>query len=124
MHELAVCQALLDQVEAIAVQRDASAVTLIVVRIGPLAGVVAPLLERAFSIAKQGTLATKASLLVEQLPVQVACDRCGARTTVQANRLVCGECGDWRTKVVSGDELVLASVELVTPRPTAEPARC
>ena len=29
-----------------------------------------------------------------------------------ANRLVCGSCGDYRTQLVSGDELLLASLEL------------
>jgi hydrogenase nickel incorporation protein HypA/HybF len=29
------------------------------------------------------------------------------------NRLLCGACGDWHTQVISGDELLLESVELI-----------
>jgi hydrogenase nickel incorporation protein HypA/HybF len=30
------------------------------------------------------------------------------------NRLTCAACGDWHTRVISGDELLLESVELET----------
>ena len=42
MHELAICQSLIDQVEVIAVERNAQCVTTIVVAIGPLSGVEKP----------------------------------------------------------------------------------
>lgn len=114
MHELSVCQGMLDQVAAIAGRHDATAVTSIVVRIGPLSGVVPELLAQAFPLARAGTVAADAELVIEPAPVRVRCETCGAETEASVNRLVCGECGDWRTRLVSGDELVLKSVELVT----------
>jgi len=122
MHELSVCQALLGQVATIARQRNAKDVALIVVRIGPLAGVVPELLKRAYSIAKHGTVAQNASLVIESLPVRVLCNQCGEETAARPNRLLCGRCGDWRTKVVSGEELLLASVELITQTPILDVA--
>ena len=50
MHELAVCQSLLRQVEEIARRDNARRVELIRLRIGPLSGVVGELLEQAFSL--------------------------------------------------------------------------
>jgi hydrogenase nickel incorporation protein HypA/HybF len=44
--------------------------------------------------------------------VRVRCRTCRAETDAEPNRLVCGTCGDFRTDLISGDELLLVSVEL------------
>ncbi|HEY4645421.1 MAG TPA: hydrogenase maturation nickel metallochaperone HypA [Steroidobacteraceae bacterium] len=113
MHELAVCQALLDEVERIARARRAKRVAAVRVRVGALAGVEPELLQRAYEVARAGTLAEDASLAIEDSPVRVYCPRCGNEGTVQVPRLVCAACGEWRTEVVAGDDLTLMSVELV-----------
>ncbi len=113
MHELSVCQALLGQVETIARSHGAQGVSRVIVRIGPLAGVEPTLLQQAYPIACAGTFANGAELIIERLPVRVRCEQCGAESEVPANRLLCVACGDWRTQLIGGDELLLASVELV-----------
>jgi hydrogenase nickel incorporation protein HypA/HybF len=112
MHELAICQSLMDQVERIALERNAQCVTSIIVGMGPLSGVEAQLLKNAYSIASVGTVAEHAELVFEFLPVRVKCTQCGSETEALPNKLVCKHCGDWRTTLVSGDELLLMSVEL------------
>ncbi len=113
MHELSVCQAMLDQVALIADRHRARGVSNIIVRIGPLSGVEPDLLAQAFPIARAGTIAEDAKLVIESMPIRVRCDRCGAESEVEANRLLCRQCGGHRTRVISGDELLLASVELI-----------
>jgi len=113
VHELAVCQALIDQVEEIALRERADRVLSIRLGIGPLSGVEPHLLEQAFSIARAGGVAAGAELLIDNLPVQVSCDQCGQTTDALPARLLCGACGNWRTRLVSGDELQLLHVELV-----------
>ncbi len=113
MHELSVCIALLDQVEVIAREHRAVRVDKIVLRIGPLSGVEAPLLERAYPLAATGTVAEHAQLIIEPLPVKVKCSQCGAESEVESNRLLCGTCGDYRTNLLSGDQMLLASLELI-----------
>lgn len=113
MHELSVCQALIGQVEAIARERTAQRVALIRLGIGPLSGVEPRLLEQAYPIASAGTLADGAELVIDQLPLRVSCEHCGQTTAALPNRLVCAACGDWHTRLVSGDELQLTSVELI-----------
>jgi len=117
VHELAVCQALIEQLETIVRRHEASAAERIVLRIGPLSGVEPHLLEQAFPIASAGTVAAGAELVVDSLPVTVSCAGCGATTSVLPNRLVCANCGDWHTTLVSGDELELYRVELMTDAP-------
>ena len=110
MHELAICQALISQVASVARDRKASAVTDIYVQVGPLSGVESPLMQSAFPIAAAGTVASAAELHLEQSPLRVRCNECGAESDATMTRLVCRECGDWRTTLVSGDELILRRV--------------
>jgi hydrogenase nickel incorporation protein HypA/HybF len=112
VHELSVCQALLQQVTEIARRERADRVTQIHLRIGPLSGVVPELLEQAFTIARAGTIAEQAQLLTEPQPIRVQCSQCGEESEASVSRLVCGACGDYHTRLISGDELLLASVEL------------
>ncbi len=113
MHELSLCNALIEQVEVIAREHHAARVDSIVLRIGPLSGIEAPLLQHAYPLAATGTVAEGAKLVIESLPIRVKCSQCGAESEVAPNRLLCAACGDFRTKLLSGDEMLLASVELV-----------
>ena len=121
MHELAICQALMNQVESIAAERNAVSVVSIVIGMGPLSGVEAQLLKHAYPVASAGTVAEGAKLVIENLPIRIKCSRCGAVSEALPNKLVCRECGEWRTTLISGDELMLMSVELErAERPAAE----
>jgi hydrogenase nickel incorporation protein HypA/HybF len=115
MHELSICQALLDQVERIAREHGATRVERILLRVGPLSGVEGPLLQHAYPLASAGTIAEAAELVIEPAPIRVACSDCGTETDATANRLLCGACGSFKTRLVSGDELLLANLELTIP---------
>ncbi len=114
MHELSVCMSLLDQVTAIAEERDARRVTRIELTVGPLSGIEIDLLETAWPIAAAGSLADEAEFIVEATPVVVHCGACGEETPATSNRLVCGNCGAHQTRVVSGEEMILQRLELET----------
>ena len=120
MHELALCQALMNQIESIAAERNATSVVSIVVGMGPLSGVEAQLLKHAYPVASAGTVAEGAELVIENLPVRVKCTQCGNESDVLPNKLVCKDCGDWRTTLLSGDELMLLRVELETAAEQAD----
>lgn len=117
MHELSVCMSLIEQVEAVAREHAATRVDKVVLRIGPLSGVEAPLLEHAYPVAAAGTVAEHAVLVIEALPIRVRCRTCGAESAARPNNLVCAACGDWHTTLISGDEMLLAQVELATGEP-------
>jgi hydrogenase nickel incorporation protein HypA/HybF len=117
MHELSVCQALIEQVERVARENNARRVVSITVSVGPLSGVEAGLLERAYPLAAHGTLVEEARLVVEMTPLRVRCRSCGAEGEAAANRLLCASCSDWQVDVLSGEDLLLKRVEI-----EAEPA--
>jgi hydrogenase nickel incorporation protein HypA/HybF len=121
MHELAICQALIAQVEDIALRR-AARVRRVRVGVGPLSGVEPRLLENAYPLACAGTRAEGSQLAIEETNIRVRCRVCGAETAAAANRLVCGTCGEWRTDLITGNELLLLRIELETREDAMEAA--
>ena len=125
MHELSVCQALLRQVTDIAMDRGADVVEHITIEAGPLSGVEPALLVRAFGILRASSRATAQALLsIESPAVTIYCISCSMESATAPNRLVCPRCGDFRTRVVAGDELRLRRVELRIPESSNRKTPC
>ena len=112
MHELAICQSLLRAIEQTAHANRAKSVSRVDVALGPLSGVEAPLLKRAWTLARAGTIAKEAELIIKDMPIMVRCSCCGHEGPALVNRLICESCKDWRVIVSSGDEMLLSSLEL------------
>jgi len=112
VHEMTICQGLIDQVGRIAREQGASRVDNIVLSIGPLSGIEPQLLSRAFDIACLETIAEDAELEIETGPVVVECRCCGAIGEARINRLKCPSCGDWQVNLKQGDELLLLRLEI------------
>jgi hydrogenase nickel incorporation protein HypA/HybF len=115
MHELSFCEAVLRQVLGLVPPPDAPVIGRITLRIGPLAGVEPDLLRFAFPLVAAGTSCESAMIEIETTAVAIHCRICGERSLVRANRLLCGACGTWRVNCVSGDEMLLAHVEFLSP---------
>jgi len=112
VHELSLCDDLLSQVVTIAAQNNAQSVESITVQIGELSGIEPVLLESAFDLIKVGSIAEQAKLILQTSAVTVFCRVCGAESEVTVNNLLCQACKGNETKVIKGDELILASVAL------------
>lgn len=119
MHELSVCQALLEQVGEIAAEHDCSHVSTLTVRIGPLSGVEPHLLRRAFALASAGGVAADAELIIEPDPVRIRCPDCDREHETEPNRMRCPDCGHTRVRLLGGDALILASLALEKPHASA-----
>ena len=112
MHELSICQALMEQVARVAREQHALRVVSVTVRIGPLSGVEPSLLASAYPLASAGTIAADSRLVLERCAIRVRCLECGAESEASSTRLLCARCGEWRVTVLSGEELLLVRVEL------------
>ena len=112
MHELSICQSMLKQVQQLAAENHASAVTAINLTIGPLSGIEPRLLSQAFPVASKNTIAADARLVIETAPVKVYCTHCATESDVSANNLSCAHCGDNHTQLLGGNEMLLTNVEL------------
>ena len=112
MHEFSVCQSMLKQVEEIAQQQHAKQVTSIHIRVGPLSGIEPQLLSHAFPVVSAGTIAEDAHLVLEPASIRVLCKLCGETSEAEVSKLACSVCGHWQTQLLSGDEMLLASIEV------------
>jgi hydrogenase nickel incorporation protein HypA/HybF len=115
MHELALCEALTGQVERVAREAGAVRVLSVTLRVGPLSGIEPALLESAFPLSSAGTMLERSKLLIERSPIRVRCLECGQESEALPTRLLCARCAHWRVQVLSGQELMLARVELERP---------
>ena len=114
MHELSICQSMLNQVNQIALKHHAERVTQITLHVGQLSGVEPQLLLHAFPIASAGSVAHDATLIIETLPIRVHCRQCHQVSEATMNQLTCRYCGGQHTQLISGNELLLVNVELAT----------
>lgn len=112
MHEMSICQGLLHQVSRIAADNHALIVDKIHLQVGPLSGVEPELLKTLFPLARANTMFAKAELVIHLQPIKVKCPQCQAETEATINNLVCAECGNWQTRLISGDELLLQRIEM------------
>ena len=111
MHEFSICRSLLRQVEQTARQHNARKVTKIHLQLGPLAAVTTEQLHHTLPLVSAGSIAADAALVTEVLPFRVRCDACQAETETDPGLPVCGNCGAADIVPLSGDELLLTSVE-------------
>lgn len=110
MHEYSIIQAMFDQIEAIASERQARSVTHVYIRVGCAAGVDVPLLKTAYETFRLSTLCEHAPLDVEEVPERWGCPS-GHGDILKGARLECQACGR-PARLVSGDEIVLERLEL------------
>lgn len=86
MHELAICQSVVDQVSEIAASHGGRVVGRIGLSIGPLAGVEPALLRAAFPLVAVGTLCESAVIDIADASVRVHCPLCDATSGARPNQ--------------------------------------
>ena len=111
MHELSICSAIVSTAEKHAEGRPVSQVK---VRVGHLRQVVPDALQFSWEVVSSSTTDLKdAELVIEQVPAVVECLDCGARTTLDTPLLACGTCEGFDVELLSGEELLVVSIDLV-----------
>jgi hydrogenase nickel incorporation protein HypA/HybF len=110
MHELSICNAI---ASTAAKHADGRSVTQVTVQIGHLRQVVPDALQFSWEVVCDATVLKDAALVIEQVPAVVECASCGVRTALDLPILACGHCEGFEVKLVSGEELVVVSIDLV-----------
>lgn len=109
MHELGMCEAVMDAVEKRAGGRVVQRVRL---RIGVLHRVVPDSLDQAFAMVATGTVADGAEVDLVTIPVQVTCRDCGHAGEAGERETACAACASTAIDLEGGDELTLESLQL------------
>jgi hydrogenase nickel incorporation protein HypA/HybF len=114
MHEVGLMQRALDIALEQAVAHGAQRIHRIAFRVGAESGVVPEVIEMAFAIATQGTLAAGAQLAIEHVPLLCFCRVCDQEFQPADGDLLhtCPHCRRLGAEVRRGREFEIASIEL------------
>ena len=112
MHEFGIAQGLLDAVLAKAQESRASRIDWIKLEIGVMSGVEEDALQFAFTAISEGTIAEKAELRIERIPVRCHCPACDRIFECTPAAYHCPGCGGVSGDIRTGKEMNLVAMEI------------
>ncbi len=121
MHEYAIAEALVEQIERVAREHPGCTVRSAVVAIGGLRRIVPDILRFGFEIAAADSAAAGADLVIEHVPIRFRCNGCNAESVVDEAIYLCPACGSGDVTALSGDELMLKSVDIEDGQDSGSP---
>ncbi len=110
MHELSICTSIARIVSA---HTDGHPVARVHLRVGHLRQVVPDTLRYSWDVVVADTPLAGSTLSIDHVPAVIECRTCTARTELATPVFRCA-CGSTDVAVVSGDELLVTSLDLVT----------
>ncbi|MDP2752995.1 MAG: hydrogenase maturation nickel metallochaperone HypA [Nitrospirota bacterium] len=113
MHEVSIALSLLDIAERYCEKEGYKGIESIGVKIGKASGVMSEALLFAFDAVKIGTIAEKAHLIIDEIPVSGFCSTCNNNFSVKETYvLCCPRCGDTSFRLETGRELDVCEMEV------------
>jgi hydrogenase nickel incorporation protein HypA/HybF len=112
MHELSLCQNLLEIIEQQAEQQAFSRVSAIRLEVGELATVEVEALRFAFAVSSRGTRAAHARLEIVSVAGVARCEHCQQEVSVSRYYDACPLCGRFGLHITSGDGLRIRDLEV------------
>ena len=111
MHEMSLCEGVLQVLEDNAKSQGYSKVKTVWLEIGDLAGVELAALRFCFDVVTNGTLAHEARLEIIEVPGAAWCMNCNKTVTVNQRFDACPECAGYQLQVTGGEELKIKELE-------------
>lgn len=112
MHELSLCQSIVEILKAQARHHQYQSVRRIELRVGPGAMVESASMVFAFGVASRGTLAEGAILEIRPVPAKVVCLDCSHQGEMEKLAEACSRCGSYRLLWEEGGGLRLGEIEV------------
>ena len=113
MHEVALCQSLVDIIRDQQRERGFSRVRRVIVEVGALGHVDPHALAFAFDVEARGSPADGAELEIEEIGGKAWCMDCSRLVAVARRGDACPGCGGYGMIVEQGDELRLKELEVI-----------
>jgi hydrogenase nickel incorporation protein HypA/HybF len=112
MHEMALCEGLVQSLEAQAAAQDFTKVHKVWLEIGALATVEPEAMRFNFPIVAQGTLAEGAALEILCVDGHAWCMQCSAPVAIKAHGEGCPICGSFQLQVRDGQQMRIKQLEV------------
>ena len=115
MHELPITESILKIVLKHAETNNVRQVVTIHLQIGKLSDLEDEWIQRYFDFLSKGTLAQGAKLKIERMPIMLQCSACSTSYEAEATKLgdlVCPNCGQKDSTLLSGREYYIKDMEV------------
>ena len=112
MHEMALCESIVQILEQEALRQDFSQVKTVWLEIGPLAGVELEALRFSFDAVARGTVAGQARLEIIETEGRAWCLACAKTVPVSQRFDPCPDCGSYQVQVTGGEEMRIKELEV------------
>ncbi|MCU0346854.1 MAG: hydrogenase maturation nickel metallochaperone HypA [Saprospiraceae bacterium] len=114
MHEISLVRNIFRSLEQSFPTEDLPRIRAIKLTVGQLSNVEPLLMQNAFEavVATDSPQFSQAHLEMEVLPIEIHCEACNARSTIENYKFVCAHCGQPNNNVVQGTELMIGGVEM------------
>ena len=112
MHEQSIASAIIRTVLSFAASNSISEVKEVRVKIGVLKAVLPDLLVFAFDAMKKShKVLCNATLVIDEVPLTIKCNDCGAESSVERAQAVCPVCGSANVNLVGGNEFFVEELK-------------
>ena len=113
MHEASIAISLLETVSGLCQKEGYNSIESLRLKVGKASGILPDALLFAFDIAKAGTLASQAELIIEHVAIGGFCSDCGSQFDSKERYIYsCPACKSTAIKITRGDELQIIDMEV------------
>lgn len=112
MHEMSLCEGVLQILEENARDQSFSTVKTVWLEIGALSGVELEAMRFSFDAIMRGSLADGATLKIIEAPGEAWCMKCAKTVQVKQRFDQCPDCGSYQLQVVAGDQMRIKELEV------------
>ncbi|RFD21351.1 hydrogenase maturation nickel metallochaperone HypA [Komagataeibacter melaceti] len=113
MHEMSLCESLIDVIEESGQRENFSRVRRVRVEIGRFAGVEVEALRFGFDVVARGTVVEGAALELHEAPGRAWCFDCGTDVELLQRLDPCPHCGGTRLQPTGGTEIRIMDLEVI-----------
>ncbi|MDQ7074173.1 MAG: hydrogenase maturation nickel metallochaperone HypA [Gammaproteobacteria bacterium] len=112
MHEMSLCEGIVQILEDQAKEANYSKVKTVWLEVGVLSGIEIRALEFSYDVVCRGTLAEGSRLEIISLPAIAWCMACAESVNINERHDACPTCGSYQLQVSSGDEMRIKELEV------------
>lgn len=112
MHEMSLCEGVLQILEDHARSEGFSRVKAVWLEIGDLSGVEKEAMRFSFDAVTRDTLADKARLDIIEVPGEAWCMKCSKTVSVRQRFDACPDCGSYQLQVTGGEQMRIKELEV------------
>lgn len=111
MHEMAIAQDMIREIEHQATAAGVARITAVTVEVGAQRLIVPEALQMAFAAVTEDTVAAGATLMITEIPTRARCRACGHAYSPDIDNYTCPACGAADCEFTAGDDIILKTLE-------------